>query len=137
MSVEPLRESADERRAWPRYAFGSLQEIAEVVDGKMPHRNAFEVVHCVDLSRTGLAFYRTTPPQHDSLVVALGNSPDPTYLAARIVRTSQRTRQGQVSFLVGCQFTGRVQLRDDTFVSRQQENLEEAFFLMAGANEPS
>ncbi len=123
-----------ERRVWLRYAFGAVQEIAEVADGKMPSHDAFERIRCVDISRAGFSFYRPTRPKHESLVVSLGDTPDRTYLSVRVVQAMKQVRDGHELYRIGCEFTARLLRRGDDFVPAEQAS-ETAFFLMASVPE--
>ncbi len=135
MSGDDLRRKvsqAQENRLLPRYPFGLVQQIAEIVDGEMPSPEAFESVRCVDISRGGFAFYRKALPNSSELVVALGEAPNFVYLSAIIVESAHEDRFGHTFFRCGCKFTGRVELKEHSLALKRQQDLEAAFFLMSG-----
>ncbi len=121
-----------DNRLAPRFAFGAVQRIAIIVDDELPDPDSFESVRCVDISRTGCAFYRRTLPESSDLVVALGDPPDLTYLTARVVQSSMVDRWGHLFFRIGCQFTGRLELVEHSLALKRQQDLEAGFLIMAG-----
>ncbi|MGQ9575755.1 MAG: GAF domain-containing protein [Thermoguttaceae bacterium] len=104
------RKVARELRSSPRRAFKYYQMIAPMFGGVLPKRKKFFEVECEDISAGGIAFYMNRPPDFDTLVVALGRPPAESYLTARVVRVAKKERDGQRLYLVGCRFTGRVNL---------------------------
>ena len=97
-----------ERRSRPRRPYPYHQLIAPVVAGTLPARKQFVHVRCHDIASGGFSFSSPTPPTVDSYVVALGNPPDLTYLMAQVVHVTRVEHDGQRSYLVGCNYTGRV-----------------------------
>ena len=63
-------------------------------------------------SGSTIAYPKATKDVHHEveLVVALGQASQRTYFVARVVRLQSRQGPSGVSYLVGCQFTGRVAL---------------------------
>ena len=100
------------RRSRPRRAFSFLQQIAPIVDGKLPDRRHFQAIHCRDISSGGFSFIAATPPEHKTYVVALGMPPVMTYLMAKIAHVTAVIRNDKPRFLVGCQYVGRATYPD-------------------------
>jgi hypothetical protein len=78
--------------------------------GCIPSRKDFVPVECRDISAGGVAFYMSGRPDFDHLVVALGRHPNQTFFTARVVRAEPTERDGQTQYLVGCRFSGRIQV---------------------------
>ncbi len=121
-----------EKRRAPRYPYNVVQHIAEIVDGELPAPDSFESIRCLDISRTGFAFYRPTLPESEELVVALGEDSDRVYLTARIVHSKQSDRCGYTFFRIGCEFTGALDLKDRSLVHNEEQDIDIAFLLMSG-----
>ncbi len=102
-----LDPAGGDRRKKPRRAYPYIQLLASMKDDRLPGRSAFKEVLCHDISASGFSFYSPTPPASDTLVVAFGTRDTYTYLKAHVVHC-RRTEDGR--FLVGCQYTGRVQV---------------------------
>ncbi|MHB0960810.1 MAG: PilZ domain-containing protein [Pirellulaceae bacterium] len=117
---------SSERRAFPRFALGAMGEVAQLVNDEVPPRDVFEQVWCVDISRSGFSFFRNTSTEWESLVVALGDSPDFIYLTARIVSRRKVEHGGHVVYHIGCQFTGRLKLNEVNAL-KQTNDLHAAF----------
>lgn len=99
-----------EQRSSPRKAFHYLQPIAPIYHGRLPsHEDFFDAV-CENISGGGIAFYLNRAPDFQDLVVALGQPPNLTHFSARVVRVAETLYDGKQAYLVGCRFTGRVQL---------------------------
>jgi hypothetical protein len=121
-----------ENRRGKRYPFNVEQRIAEIVDGQMPAADKFESVQCIDISRSGFAFYSRTLPQVSEVIVALGKDPDIVYVTARVVQSRVVKRDGQPVFRVGCHFTGRLSPQGQSLSLTQSPDAESAFRLMSG-----
>jgi diguanylate cyclase (GGDEF)-like protein len=103
-------ERSSDRRRQPRRPFPSHQSIAPYLDGVIPSTKSFRQVRCHDISPGGIAFLMHKLPEQGSIVVALGVAPHVTYLTARMTHSSTMQVDGQSMFLVGCRFTGRLEL---------------------------
>ncbi len=99
-----------ERRATDRHCFGVEQRVAPLVEGRVPALEDFEQVRCIDFSRDGIGFYYHCRPDFQELVVALGLSPNITYMAARIMHVEMIELCGNLIFRVGCKFTQLAEL---------------------------
>ena len=95
----------ENKRRGTRHAFPHTQRIAPHTDS-FPAGARFYEVQCQDISTTGFSFRTSRPPGFTELVVELGVSPNCVFVTARIARTS---KQEDGSYLIGCQFTGRIE----------------------------
>ncbi len=104
------RPGAAERRRARRYSYPATQFLAPYHHGGLPTADQFREVRCQDISTGGIAFYWPTEPDFDDLVIQLGTRRSPTFVTAQ-VRYLDALRPGEPTgeFLIGCQFTGRVQ----------------------------
>ena len=121
-----------ERRSTPRCPLNTVQQLAEIVDGSMPSPDAFERVQCIDISRSGFAFYTRMVPESGEFVIALGDAPDFVYLTASIVQSKMVDRWGQKFYRIGCQFTGRAELTGHSLSRKPRQDNEGTFLLMPG-----
>jgi len=99
-----------DRRKRPRRAYPYQQLIAPYVDGKKPSINDFKEVGCRDIASGGFSFLSNEPPKHQHYVVALGMAPPYIYLTTEVVHTSALQERGETVYLVGCRYTGRLEL---------------------------
>jgi hypothetical protein len=97
-----------ERRRKPRRAYPYVQLVAPVFDGKLPKRNLFHPVRCKDIAAGGFSFLSATKPDYDHCVAAFGVAPSFTYLMAKVVHSHATDVDGEIMYVVGCQYTGRV-----------------------------
>ncbi len=100
---------AANRRGAARRAFDYRQFVAPYNGGSLPSKATFREVTCQDISATGFSFYSSQLPDFDSLVVALGVSPNVTYMSARIVNRAQVADDPAPMYRIGCRFSGKVQ----------------------------
>jgi hypothetical protein len=108
----PEAEDAD-RRQRARRSYPTVQSIAPYTDGNLPQRDQFRQVQCQDLSTNGIAFFADAPPAYDRLVVALASPFDVIYLTAAVAHCKEIAVEGQPpSYLIGCQFLGRIQINN-------------------------
>ena len=96
-----------DRRERPRRSYRRSQQVADIVDGKLPDQDEFREVQCRDISAGGFSFLGSKPPPSDMLVVALGVPPRITYLIAQVAHVTRIERHGQKKFLIGCSYIGR------------------------------
>ncbi len=99
-----------DRRTQPRHKFPRVQSIAPYVAGRFPAADEFREVQCRDINSGGISFWLPSPLECSSLVVALGNDDTLKYLLAEVAHTSAVQRGDKTAYLVGCRFTGRVDL---------------------------
>ncbi len=103
------RPGAAERRRARRYSYPATQLLAPYDHGGLPTADQFREVRCQDISTGGIAFYWPTEPDFDDLVIQLGTRRSPIFVTARV--TSMRpSGEPTGELLIGCQFTGRVQV---------------------------
>ena len=119
-----------DKRQMPRHPFGIVQQIAPILGGKMPSRDAFRPARCADLCLAGFAFYSETTPDFGELVVALGVSSAPIYLTASVIYIKPVETGEQPLYRIGCRFTGRAQWSEQTQSFLRKGDIESAFLLM-------
>lgn len=102
--------SGADQRSSPRRVYRYQQSIAPIYHGQLPTRRQFVDVECRDISAGGIAFVLDEVPDFRDLVVALGRSPQLTHFTATVARTCEIEDLGRKRYLVGCRFTGRVNL---------------------------
>ena len=105
--LEAEDKLAVERRGSPRHEYPVSQLIAPYNGRTLPVSSAFRQVQCHDLSPHGFSYISGVRPEHDFLVVALGQVPF-TFLVARVVHTAERPDSDGTESLVGCEFTQRI-----------------------------
>lgn len=103
----PAPTGMDRRRA-VRRPFNFRQCVAPYRGGELPSKAVFREVSCQDISSTGFSFLSPQLPDFDSLVVALGVSPNLTYMTANIVGRFQVDDSPAPLYRIGCRFSGRV-----------------------------
>lgn len=109
MMVGAPRAGNSERRRSRRYSYPATQLLAPYVRGALPAASEFREVQCQDISSGGVAFAWPVEPDFDDVVIQLGLPRSPMFVTARI--TSVRApSEPSGHFLIGCQFTGRVQV---------------------------
>lgn len=131
MGADSKHDIAYEKRQWPRYPYGVIQRIGQVIDGRLPRRDALERVRCADLSRGGLLFYRSLPLAGDKIVVGFGEPGDEIYFLARVAHCSEVKQWGLPCYRIGCKLTARVQPCGDAFIVKG--DIESAFMMVAQA----
>ena len=97
-----------DRRQKPRRAYPYIQLIAPMKDDRLPVRSAFSEVLCHDISASGFSFFAPQPPPTDCAGRGLWH-PQHVHLSQAHVVHCRRTEDGG-KFLIGCQYTGRVQV---------------------------
>jgi hypothetical protein len=65
-------------------------------------------VRCHDISGHGISFFWADSPPFERLIISLGACATPVYVAAEVVQSKAVYMHGDVCYLVGCRFTGRV-----------------------------
>ena len=103
----PGVEVSQNRRVCPRRAYPYRQSIAPIINGALPPKGDFKEVHCRDIAAGGFSYVADAPPASNSLIVALGQAPNFTYVAAEIVHVNRVNRDGRHHYVVGCVYTGR------------------------------
>ncbi|MCA9246580.1 MAG: PAS domain S-box protein [Planctomycetales bacterium] len=103
-------DSQGERRRRPRRLYPYVQRIAPVVDGRIPTIDDFFEVRCRDIAAGGFSFLMPRPPKQTEYVAAFGVAPALTYLTATVAHTTQLEIDGKLMHIIGCEYTGRVDL---------------------------
>ncbi len=99
-----------ERRAKPRRLYPYVQHVAPMVDGKLPSIQDFFEVRCRDIAAGGFSFLTSEEVEHQEFVAAFGAPPALTYLTAKVRHVTRVDINGQAMMIVGCSYTGRVEL---------------------------
>ena len=97
-----------ERRQHERHAYHCTQLLAPFDGKRRLTQTDFRLVHCRDLSSTGFSFFAPRAPKFRFVVVALGVVPF-KFFKAEIVRISEDEVDGEVTWVVGCKFTERIE----------------------------
>ena len=120
---EPTRvvQSTSNRRAHSRRPFRTQQRVAPYIDGRMPTPAMFQAVQCFDISSSGFSYLLDGPAEHQALIVALGVPPDITYLTARVEHSTMKQEQPSPLYLIGCRFTGRIEVPAGAVLAPQVE----------------
>jgi PAS domain S-box-containing protein len=105
---EPFVLDDDVRERFRR-PFPYAQRLAVWGGGRLPRRRDFFEVQCRDISATGFSFYYERRPKFKRIVVAVGPEQSPVYLVADVRHVTAGKAEHRGSFLVGCEFRGRVQ----------------------------
>jgi diguanylate cyclase (GGDEF)-like protein len=113
--------AASNRRGHSRRPFRTQQLVAPYIDGRMPSPTMFRTVQCFDISSSGFSYLLDEPAAHQALIVALGVPPDITYLTARVEHSTMKQEHPTPLFLIGCRFTGRVELPDGAIATPNAE----------------
>ena len=96
-----------ERRKRQRRAYPYVQLIGPVINGRLPEPGEFHEVSCHDIAAGGFSYISSTPPNYDTLVVALGIAPRVSHLLAQVAHITRIEENGQPLFLVGCSYVRR------------------------------
>jgi diguanylate cyclase (GGDEF)-like protein len=125
VEVAPENGPGD-RRMQPRHSFARVQRIAPYVAGRAPAAEDFHDVQCRDLSSSGISFWMRSPPEFSSLVLALAGGDAVKYLVAEVMRTVPVRHGDKTVYIVGCRFTGRLDLERKKEVTPVSTELETA-----------
>jgi hypothetical protein len=105
--------SNDDRRVSPRRPHRVFQWIAPCINGKLPDQSMFYQVQCIDISRTGIAFFSYEPLPSDELIIAIGTTADAVYVRSRVANNVRLEDSEGVRYRVGCEFIERLGPRAD------------------------
>jgi hypothetical protein len=105
--------SDDDRRISPRRPHRVFQWIAPCINGKLPDQSMFYQVQCIDISRTGIAFFSYEPLPSDELIIAIGTTADAVYVRSRVANNVRLEDSEGVRYRVGCEFIERLGPRAD------------------------
>jgi hypothetical protein len=96
-----------DRRSSPRRPHRVFQWIAPCIDGKLPDQSMFYQVQCIDISRTGVAFYTYEPLPSDEVIIAIGTTADAVYVRSRVANSVPVADADGVRYRIGCEFVER------------------------------
>lgn len=105
LASDPLQA---DRRKRPRRSFPYRQRLAPIFDGKLPNERDFVEIDCNDIGVGGFSYLSPKPPETETVVIELGNSPNVTRMIAQIAHVTRMSKEGGSQYLVGCSYTGRV-----------------------------
>ena len=103
----PIRQ---ERRRRQRRSYPYRQQLAFVLDGKVPTHDDFVEIECNDIASGGFSFLSDHPPLSETVVIALGTRPTLTYLVAQVAHITRDKRGGRRRYIVGCSYSGRASI---------------------------
>ena len=99
-----------EKRRSKRVPYEALIQVAPYDTDQALSSLEFEEATTRDLSATGISFYYSGQPTTTQFVLKLGNVPEIQYVTAKVVRYQAGLYLQQQQFLIGCQFTGRIDI---------------------------
>jgi hypothetical protein len=100
--------SPQDRRSSPRRPHRVFQWIAPCIDGKLPDQSMFYQVQCIDISRTGVAFYTYEPLPSDEVIIAIGTTADAVYVRSRVANSVRVADADGIRYRIGCEFVERL-----------------------------
>jgi hypothetical protein len=100
--------SPQDRRVSPRRPHRVFQWIAPCIDGRLPDQSMFFQVQCIDISRTGVAFFTYEPLPSDEVIIAIGTTEDAVYVRSRVANLVPVADSEGVRYRVGCEFIERL-----------------------------
>jgi len=109
-ATTPNGKEAD-TRSGQRRPVHRRQRIAPMFGGMLPSPRKFFEAECRDVGPSGIALVLERPPDFEFLVVELGTPPNAAYFTAQVVRVAGVRLHGRKKYLVGCGFTGKVEMR--------------------------
>ena len=108
-AAKSFDQSKEERRKKKRSPFPFKQNLAPMVGDQMPPVVDFREVRCHNLSPNGFAFWANEVPDYKRLVIAFGNGGSVIHVSAKIVHVTLFDESGSDMFLVGCNYTERLE----------------------------
>ncbi len=106
--------SESERRVNVRRPHRVFQWIAPCINGQLPDQTMFYPVKCIDISRTGIAFFTEEALTTDQVIVALGTTEEAFYVRSRVANCAPVQDEGGWRFRVGCEFVERYGSKEGT-----------------------
>jgi hypothetical protein len=101
---EALTAVPVERRGSPRRQHRVFQWIAPCTGEGVPDESMFYQVQCIDISRTGIAFYTYAPLPSAEVIVAIGTTADAVYVRARVANCLPAVDSDGLRYRIGCEF---------------------------------
>jgi hypothetical protein len=100
-------ERGEERRISSRRPHRVFQWVAPCINGQLPDQTMFYPVKCIDISRTGIAFFTEEALTTDQVIIALGTTEEAFYVRSRVANCSPVQNEDGWRFRVGCEFVER------------------------------
>jgi len=108
---ETREESAELNPAQRRYHFTCTQRAAVwMPDEPYPLASDFRPVKCRNLSAAGISFLWPDKPEFDHVIMAIGPTGSPIYIAAEIVHSKAVFMFNEVGYLIDCKFKKRIEI---------------------------
>ena len=99
-----------DRRMERRRPYAQQQLVAPVIGDRLPPLSAFAPIECYNIGAQGLAFLVERVPTFERLVVALSAEETTIHLMANVRHVTRAVDSSPRKYLVGCQFSGRVEI---------------------------
>ncbi len=106
--------AGQERRASPRRPHRVFQWIAPCIDGRLPDQSMFYQVNCIDISRTGMAFYVYEELPSEEVIIAIGTTADAVYVRSRVTNCARVEDSEGLRYRIGCEFVERIEKKPQT-----------------------
>jgi hypothetical protein len=103
-------KSFEDMRSSPRKRYQYNQRIAPLHGDFLPQPDDYFNVECNDISQGGISFFLKRPPGCERFAIVLGQKPTITTLIGRVVYSREVKHRDERMYLVGCQFTGRLEV---------------------------
>ena len=100
-------QGGEERRVSSRRPHRVFQWIAPCINGQLPDQTMFYPVKCIDISRTGIAFFTEEALTTEQVIIALGTTEEAFYVRSRVANCSPVQNEEGWRFRVGCEFVER------------------------------
>jgi hypothetical protein len=112
LASDPNRSTTDGAATGPRrdlrQPYHCPQFVAPYSADRIPPRDSFQEVECVDISNRGIAFLSLARPASETIIITTGDEPNVVYRTARIVHVQEVQNGDGTQFRVGCEFIGRL-----------------------------
>ncbi len=108
-----------DRRVSLRRPHRVFQWIAPCIDGQLPDQTMFYPVKCIDISRTGIAFFTEEALTTDQVIIALGTTEEAFYVRSRVANCAPVQDEDGWRFRVGCEFVERYGRKDGSLKAPQ------------------
>lgn len=105
--VKANREAEGGAKPDTRYPYPT-QQFAAFYNVEMPSPEEFVPVQCIDVSASGISFLLDHRPTSDTLVITLGQKPQLTFMAAKVMNHRYMLANGEEGYRVGCLFLKRL-----------------------------
>jgi hypothetical protein len=105
--AQPEELADNSKRRYP-YHYRQFVRILETADSTGPSQPV--AVWCHDISVSGISFFWPEQPQFERLIISVGQPERPILMQSEVMQSKVVYMHGEVRYLLGCRFTGRVDL---------------------------